>query len=149
MIARSILVAFDGSPEAAHALNQAAELARLAGAHLSIVGVVPLVSSGFGVAMPAGDAVARTLSESRSALEAQRARVQAGGLAAVDTHLLEGEPVSAIVGFVESRGIDLVVVGTRGLDAVGRFFLGSVSDGILHYAGCSVLVVKTPKPGSP
>jgi nucleotide-binding universal stress UspA family protein len=145
MIAHSILVAYDGSPESLHAVNEAVELAKLAGARLAIVAVVPLVSPGFGIAMPVGDTAARTLAESRASLDAQRTRIQSSGLAGVETHLLEGEPVSAIVGFVETHGIDLVVVGSRGLDALGRFFLGSVSDGILHYARCSVLVVKTPK----
>jgi nucleotide-binding universal stress UspA family protein len=148
MVAHSILVAYDGSPESIHALGEAAELARLTAARLSIVGVVPLVSPSFGIAMPMGDAAARTLADARSALESQRTRLASSGLANVEAHLLEGEPVSAIVRFVESRGIDLIVVGSRGLDALGRFFLGSVSDGILHYATCSVLVVKTPRASS-
>ena len=139
---RSIVVAFDGTPESTHALQEAADLARLVGARLSIVGVVPLVSSGFGTHMPTGEGVTAALAATRSLLDAERARLEASGVAHVESEVLEGDPVAAVVGYVEKRSVDLVVVGSRGLDAVGRFFLGSVSDGILHYAGCSVLVVK-------
>ncbi len=145
MTPRSILVAFDGSPEAVAALRDAADLARRTQAHLTIVGVVSLVSPRFGISMPTGDTVERILTEARRSLEAERARLAVAGLPETEAHLLEGEPVSAVVEFVKEHAVDLVVVGSRGLDALGRFFLGSVSDGILHYAGCSVLVVKPPK----
>lgn len=147
MTARSILVAFDGSPGSVLALNEAADLARLFHAHLSLVGVVSLVSRNFGVSLPLGEDVERLLAESRAALTAEKDRLAKSGLSEVEVHLLEGDPVAAVIGFVELHPVDLVVVGTRGLDALGRFFLGSVSDGILHYAGCSVLVVKSPRAG--
>ena len=38
----------------------------------------------------------------------------------------------------------LIVLGSRGLDAVDRFMLGSVSKRVVHHASCSVLVVKEP-----
>jgi len=38
----------------------------------------------------------------------------------------------------------LVVVGSRGLDALDRFMLGSVSTRVTQHAPCSVLVVKQP-----
>ncbi len=149
MTARSILVAFDGSPEATVALHEAADIARLTHAHLSIVGVLELVSRNFGVSLPQGEGAGLLIDQSRAALTAEKDRLVANGLSGVDAHLLEGDPVAAVVGFVEQHSIDLVVVGSRGLDALGRFFLGSVSDGILHYAGCSVLVVKTPRTATP
>ncbi len=145
MTPRSIVVAFDGTPESHAALQEAADLARLSGARLTLVGVVALVSRGFGVSMPTQEGEDRARTETRASLEAERARLETSGLAHVEAQLLEGDPVAAVVGFVEQHSADLVVVGSRGLDALGRYFLGSVSDGILHYAGCSVLVVKPPR----
>lgn len=45
------------------------------------------------------------------------------------------------------RGVTLLSIGSRGLDALDRFMLGSVSNHAIHHAPCSVLVVKeTPRP---
>jgi nucleotide-binding universal stress UspA family protein len=42
---------------------------------------------------------------------------------------------------------DLLVMGSRGLDAMDRFLLGSVSTQALHHAPCSMLIVKeAPRP---
>jgi len=45
------------------------------------------------------------------------------------------------------RGVGLLSIGSRGLDALDRFMLGSVSNHAIHHAPCSVLVVKEgPRP---
>lgn len=45
------------------------------------------------------------------------------------------------------RGVGLLAIGSRGLDALDRFMLGSTSSHAIHHAACSVLVVKeAPKP---
>ncbi|MDC8447694.1 MAG: universal stress protein [Nitrospira sp.] len=45
------------------------------------------------------------------------------------------------------RGVRLLSIGCRGLDALDRFMLGSVSNHAIRYAPCSVLVVKEgPRP---
>lgn len=41
-----------------------------------------------------------------------------------------------------ARGVGMLAVGSRGLDALDRFMLGSVSAHAIHHAACSVLVVK-------
>lgn len=41
-----------------------------------------------------------------------------------------------------ARGVGMVAVGSRGLDALDRFMLGSISTNAIHHAACSVLVVK-------
>lgn len=55
----------------------------------------------------------------------------------------------AAVGILESAEgwhADLVVVGARGVGAVERLFLGSVSRAVLHGSHLPVLVVRTPPP---
>lgn len=42
------------------------------------------------------------------------------------------------------RGVGLLSIGSRGLDALDRFMLGSISNHAIHHAPCSVLVVKEP-----
>jgi nucleotide-binding universal stress UspA family protein len=59
----------------------------------------------------------------------------------------ERGPVAATIVKTAARGVDLVAVGSRGLDALDRFMLGSVSTHIIHHVSCSVLVVReAPRP---
>jgi nucleotide-binding universal stress UspA family protein len=45
------------------------------------------------------------------------------------------------------RGVALLSIGSRGLDALDRFMLGSASNHAIHHAACSVLVAKAaPRP---
>ncbi|MEM0075784.1 MAG: universal stress protein, partial [Conexivisphaerales archaeon] len=50
--------------------------------------------------------------------------------------------VMGIVEYSEREHVDLIVVGTRGLGGFKRLILGSVASGVVHYAHCSVLVVR-------
>jgi nucleotide-binding universal stress UspA family protein len=54
----------------------------------------------------------------------------------------ERGPVAATIVNAAKRGIRLLAVGSRGLDALDRFMLGSVSTQVIHHAPCSVLVVR-------
>jgi len=51
-----------------------------------------------------------------------------------------GDPVTTVCEVGNSH--DLIVVGSHGRKGLDRFLLGSVSHGIVHRAGCSVLVVR-------
>jgi nucleotide-binding universal stress UspA family protein len=53
-----------------------------------------------------------------------------------------GNPAEVIVQEAEDSGADLIVVGTRGLHATKRLFIGSVSTNVVHHAPCDVLVVR-------
>jgi len=54
----------------------------------------------------------------------------------------ERGPVAATIVKAAKRGVQLVAVGSRGLDALDRFMLGSVSTHVIHHVSCSVLVVR-------
>lgn len=60
----------------------------------------------------------------------------------VETKILFGNAPEEICALAERDGYDLIVMGSRGLSEIGGFFLGSVSDRVLHLAHCSVLIVK-------
>jgi nucleotide-binding universal stress UspA family protein len=61
--------------------------------------------------------------------------------AAVDRLLLDGHPADELLKVIERLHPDVVVVGSRGLGAVRRMLLGSVSERIAKHSPCSVLVV--------
>lgn len=62
----------------------------------------------------------------------------------ISTELLAGSPAQQIVERAKDWKADLIVVGSHGRGFWGRL-LGSVSDGVVHHAPCSVLVVRKPE----
>lgn len=61
-------------------------------------------------------------------------------------YLRRSGPAARILAQVaRERGAGLVVVGSRGLGAVGNVVMGSASSGVSHQASASVLVVREPR----
>jgi nucleotide-binding universal stress UspA family protein len=58
----------------------------------------------------------------------------------VATDVRLGDPVTTVCEAGNSH--DLIVIGSHGRKGLDRFLLGSVSHGIVHQTGCSVLVVR-------
>ncbi len=56
--------------------------------------------------------------------------------------MLQGEPGPAIVEYANQHKFDVVVVGSRGLNALQEMVLGSVSHKIAKRANCPVMIVK-------
>jgi len=55
-----------------------------------------------------------------------------------------GCPRDTIVAEAEKEGVDVLVVGARGLGVIRRLLLGSVSDFVMKHAHCHVLIAKQP-----
>ncbi|MDB9527062.1 universal stress protein [Oscillatoria sp. CS-180] len=51
-----------------------------------------------------------------------------------------GDPGRVICDIAQTWNADLVIVGSRGRSGLSEFFLGSVSNYVMHHATCSVLV---------
>lgn len=62
-----------------------------------------------------------------------------------------GTPAVELINQADARSPDLLVVGSQGRSAVGRFLLGSVSQKVLNEADCSVRISKRREttPGAP
>lgn len=58
------------------------------------------------------------------------------------TAFLRGEPSSEIIKYVDEHAVDLLVVGSRGLNAFQEMIVGSVSHKVMKYATCPVTIVK-------
>lgn len=57
----------------------------------------------------------------------------------------KGEPRDLIVDFANDIHADVLLIGSRGMGAFKRTFLGSVSDYCIHHVPCPVIVVKEPE----
>jgi nucleotide-binding universal stress UspA family protein len=87
--------------------------------------------------------------EGAALLQGAAKRLCGGGFQ-VRTKLLLGYPRGEISAYARDWGADLIMVGSHGHKAIGRFLLGSVAQGVLRTAPCAVEIVRSaPHPGQP
>ena len=61
----------------------------------------------------------------------------------LESEIIESKnTVKSILSFAESKNIDLIVMGSSGRGGFDKMLLGSVSNGVMQKAKCSVLIVK-------
>jgi nucleotide-binding universal stress UspA family protein len=77
----------------------------------------------------------------RGLLERTVKTLESGGIQAKGV-LLRGDAATEIIEYVNANQVDLIIAGSRGLSQMKRLLLGSLSRKLVHYAGCSVLLVK-------
>jgi nucleotide-binding universal stress UspA family protein len=138
--ARRLLLATDLSEASEAATSEAFELAKRLEASLLVVSVIDPGS----LLLPGGRFRAR-VDQVRELREQQaQALVERGRTEGVDVSFLvwTGDPGDMIVSAAEAEHVDMVLVGSHGRGAVGRFFLGSVSEHVVRHAPCPVLVVR-------
>jgi nucleotide-binding universal stress UspA family protein len=134
-------VAVDGSKSSEKALATAIELGRSLSASLTLLSVAPLhvVPAGTATAIPViHDAEVKIHQEILASAHDQVARA---GLK-VETVLLDGFVAEEILRYLDDHPVDMLIMGARGLSAGKRFFLGSVSDAVVHHAKVPVLIVR-------
>ena len=59
--------------------------------------------------------------------------------------LSRGDAATEIIDYATMHQLDLIVAGSRGLSEFKGWWMGSVSRKLVHYAKCSVLIVKGPR----
>ncbi len=141
---KAIVVGTDGSSRATVAVNEAFDLARMAGATVHAVHAIhPAVAAGFHDAVSTQVEIDRL----REDVEAIRERTLAHGErlgVPVEFHAPgSNDAADALIKIAEEVDADLVVVGNRGMSGVTRFVLGSVPNKVAHHCPCSVLIVNT------
>ncbi|MDP8950698.1 MAG: universal stress protein [Actinomycetota bacterium] len=138
----SILVATDGSEDAALAVRAAADLSNRTGSELHVVHAWRRPTF-LGLSLEkATEGSSYAHEEAERLLEEQAEHTRAGGGIVAGAHLREGRPAEEIVELAGELGVGLVVIGSRGLGAVKRLIVGSVSEGVVDFAPCPTLVVR-------
>jgi nucleotide-binding universal stress UspA family protein len=137
---KQILVPVDGSEHSFRSLAYAKTLARLFDATLWLVHAFPQTTDllGYdeyeklvGQRETAGQAI---LAEARQQLNDEP----------LDIHeeLLEEPAAEAILSVAETREVDLIIMGTRGLGTLQGLLLGSVSHKVMQHASCPVMLIR-------
>lgn len=84
----------------------------------------------------------RLRAEAQRVLDAQVAVLAAAGIVPAGTHLRMGRATDEILRLRDEVSADLIVMGSRGLNAFTRVLLGSDAEGVVRHAPCPVLVVR-------
>ena len=134
-----VLLATDGSPDAALAANSAIELCERTGSELHIVHVGEYVPTFLAYTEEEPVELRRN---AERLLDEQVESIRAVGDTVAGAHLRLGRPAEQIIALSEELGVGVVVVGSRGQSALRRAVLGSVSEDVVRYAHCPVFVVR-------
>src|ERR1700757_1628723 len=145
-----IVVGVDGSSSSESAIRWAAHEATMRNAPLTLVHVVvtpawgptPWLLADTPLPVPAEEDPA--LEEAGRKIIAEATRIVQDGAQGdtppeIKSELYFSVPVSTLVKL--SNQAQMVVVGSRGQNAMSRLLLGSVSNGLLHHAHCPVAVI--------
>jgi nucleotide-binding universal stress UspA family protein len=136
-----VLIAIDSSPASERVLDEAAARPWPEGTTFSVLNVVDVQRfARFPVliedAKREADGLVRAGSEKLS---------RSGHQALSEVNM--GFPRRAVSEYAKEWHTDLIMVGSHGHNAIGRFLLGSVAQGILRTAPCSVEIVRSASGG--
>jgi nucleotide-binding universal stress UspA family protein len=139
----TILVPVDGSKNALRAVDVAIGNAKRVRGRVHLLNVQP-VAEHYGMVLAYLDRKEhRDLGKERAAaIVAPSVKRLKKARVAHEVHIAFGEVAAEIVRSARRFGCDSIVMGTRGLGAVGSLLLGSVASKVIHRANVPVTLVK-------
>jgi nucleotide-binding universal stress UspA family protein len=149
---RPVILCYDGSPDARHAIRRAGELFL---GHSALVVTVWQPTGGLGTFVWAGETAGMVdfealdhavASESMRIAREGTSIAQEVGLSAQWLVVKAGGPVwKAILEIAERRDAATIVMGSRGLTGLRSLLLGSVSSAVVHHTARPTLVIPRPR----
>jgi nucleotide-binding universal stress UspA family protein len=138
-----ILLPVDGSDHADRATRHVIAMLQGCGGHaLHLINVqAPIDAPEVRSHMPADEIEAMQETRGGDALVSARALLDQAGIAYTPAVLL-GPLAESIVRYATEQGCDKIVMGTRGLGALGSMLMGSVTTEVLHLCQLPVTLVK-------
>ena len=139
---QKIVTAVDGSPNSYRALDQALLLAKQFSSEVIVVYVVhiPITSYSYDV-LGSLEVFNKLESDGKESLAKCASTASQAGVTA-RTVLMTGDPAQGILDTAAHEGADLLIVGSRGTGTLERLLMGSVSERVVRFSKCPVLVVK-------
>jgi len=134
---QNILIGYDGSKGSQHVLQIGLGIARGMHARVELLAVASLPEPAMLVESHAFLDGARKRYTSELEQIAKAARET--GIE-IETDIKAGHPAAQIIQQAEMNKIDLIVLGRRGTSRLSQLIMGSVSERVLRYASCPVLV---------
>jgi nucleotide-binding universal stress UspA family protein len=142
---KKFLVGLDGSAQQQRVLQQAAELARKAGAELILFRSVslPLELPPTALSVSPTSVSDLLVDNARRDVEAQQATVDKS--VATRARIDLGTPWRQILEAANSEGVELIVIGSHGYGGLDRL-LGTTAAKVVNHADCAVLVIRPEGP---
>ncbi len=139
-----VLIAIDGSDAAHRAIEAAGQLAKHGAAIGAVIVHVRESPAYYGELPPFDFQSIESGLRQRQAdlLEVALAQARNSGLQTVTTQAAEGQAAQEIVRLAADGDADCIVMGTRGMNALGGLLLGSVAQRVVHLAAVPVMLVK-------
>lgn len=142
-----ILVPIDGSTHSKKALEFAADLALRYTAKLCILHVLHNSPGSDTISLGAASVTIEASQENldksaRELMEMAKKVATDMGCNDVETTTRGGHPTRQIIRCAKKKGIDVIVLGSRGLSDIKGLLLGSVSHQVNNLAGCTVITVR-------
>ncbi len=135
---KNILVATDGSKYSDAAVDEAIDYAKSYEGTLKIVSVVD-VTEEFQAQAP--ELVEELINKAKKNLEDIKDEAWQAGVN-TETFVREGEPYKVIADLAAELNADIIVMGSHGRTGLKRLLMGSVTEKVIGYASCPVLVVR-------
>ena len=149
MAYETILIPLDGSERWQIAVDAALPLAKAFHSKVILCSVFDWAPERFGIyqEFPSHAEFAKAVrSHHEAVLNRAHQRLLSEGVEAT-TVLKEGQAAESIVERASQVSADLIVMASHARKGVPRFFLGSVTDGVLRQSPCPVLVVRPAEGG--
>ncbi len=142
-----VLVPVDGSKHSMEGMKVASHFAKAKDAETTIITIIPYVAD---IDLELSPSERDRLLESmkrrgENVLKKAVDLLKSRGITKVKTILsTAASPAQEIVNVAEKEKTDLIVIGSKGMGATARFFLGSVAANVVRHSSCCVYVVKEP-----
>jgi nucleotide-binding universal stress UspA family protein len=134
----NIMLATDGSKYSISATDKAIDIAHSYGGEVRAVSVVD-VTEEFQTEAP--EAVDRLVAGAKGFVEEVRKKAETQGVR-IEPLVREGETYRVITELAKKFASDIIVMGSHGRTGIKRLLMGSVTEKVLGYAPCPVLVIR-------
>jgi nucleotide-binding universal stress UspA family protein len=139
---QKIVTGVDGSANSLRALEQALQLGKQFSSELVLVYVVHIPVTSYSYDVLGSLSIFNKLEEDGKQTLAKCAEMASQAGVSARTVLLSGDPAQGVLDTATKEEADLLVVGSRGTGTLERLLIGSVSEKVVRFSKCPVLVVK-------
>jgi nucleotide-binding universal stress UspA family protein len=136
---KTIVFATDGSRYSALSADRAIAFARSYGGELKIISVVDVPTEFYAEAPQAVEDLVR---KAKGFVADVKKKAEGEGVKA-ETFVGEAEAYEAINNLAREQKADIIIMGSHGRTGLRRLLMGSVTEKVIGYAPCPVLVVKS------